>query len=396
MTANPTTIDSIGSGIRILFTTASETWTVDPGVIVGSTDNRAASSDQSFSTLDNFGVLYNNSAEAAVVFTGNNGLIKNESGATISDYYNFGFPLPAGGIGVRLVGSNDTIDNFGGIFGIGGFFAAGVWFDPASTNALLTNHGSVYGVLDGVLANSHHDGSTVQNFASISSLVDGVLVNTVHGLTTQVTNAKGAVIAGGVNAIDVSVGALNLVNAGTLNGALVLGDGTAHDNITNKGNINGYVSLGGAFDFYSGAKGKSGDIFTGAGHDIVLVGKGHVSVHIYDGGNTTVTAGTGHDKFIFDNGLGGGNIVIRHFSAATDHIVLSEAIFGGLGPLGTLKGNHFGKDGNVHNGLPQIVYNSHDGFLFYDSNGEFPGGQTHFATLAGAPPIGHASFLLVA
>jgi hypothetical protein len=385
-------VDSIGTGIRINFGPA-EQWTINPGVIVGSSDNRAVSSAQNQSVLDNFGVLYDTSGEAAVVFTGNNGLIKNESGATISGDFS-GFLT--GGTGVRLAGSGDTIQNFGNIDGLGGLFSDGIWFDPNSSNATLVNHGSVFGVFDAVVANSSHDGSVIQNFGSLNSLIDGVVINTVHGLTTQVTNAKGATIAGGIDSIAVSVGALSLTNNGTLNGTLVLGDSTAHDNIFNHGKINGAVTLGGAFDFYSGAKGKSGDIFTGAGQDIVQVGKGKVSIHIDDAGHSTVTAGSGHDKFIFDNGLGGGNIVIRHFSAAADHIVLSEAIFGGLGPLGTLKENHFGKDGNAHNGLPQIVYNSHDGFLFYDSNGEFPGGQTHFATLAGAPPIGHASFLLVA
>jgi hypothetical protein len=75
---------------------------------------------------------------------------------------------------------------------------------------------------------------------------------------------------------------------------------------------------------------------------------------------------------------------------------LSESLFHGLGPLGTLHAAHFGIDGNAHNALPQIVYNDHTGALYYDSNGDLPGGMIHFAMLAGHPPIGHATFMLEA
>jgi hypothetical protein len=51
--------------------------------------------------------------------------------------------------------------------------------------------------------------------------------------------------------------------------------------------------------------------------------------------------------------------------------------------------SHFGIN-HAHNGLPEIVYNDHNGFLYYEHSGS----MTHFATLAGAPPIGVGTFLL--
>jgi len=42
--------------------------------------------------------------------------------------------------------------------------------------------------------------------------------------------------------------------------------------------------------------------------------------------------------------------------------------------------------------LPEIVYNNHDRLPYYEANG----GMTHFASLAGHPRIGHATFLFEA
>jgi Ca2+-binding RTX toxin-like protein len=156
--------------------------------------------------------------------------------------------------------------------------------------------------------------------------------------------------------------------------------------------VNGITA--GAFDLFNSKYGTSGTIFTGTGHDTVLLGKGSASVHIDEAGNSTLTAGAGHDKFIFDEGLGGGKILIKHFNPLIDKIELSETFFHGLGALGLLQPSHFGIDGNAHNHHPQIVYNDLNGFLFYDSNGDLPGGRTHFATLAGHPTISDGNFIL--
>jgi hypothetical protein len=244
----------------------------------------------------------------------------------------------------------------------------------------------------GVEEESRIDGGAIHNFGSINSPGIGIDIFGAQGLTTEVTNAKGASIIGGNIAVISEVGGLNFVNAGIVNGPVDTADHTATDTIINNGKINGIVNLGGAYDTFNGKKGTSGTIFTGAGHDVVQVGKGHASVDI-DDGNSTITAGAGHDNFVFDHhAIGGGNVVIKHFSAGADKIELSETYFHGIGTVGTtLDINHFGLN-HMHNSLPKIIYNDHNGFLYYEDGGA----MTHFATLAGHPPIGHNSFLLTA
>jgi Ca2+-binding RTX toxin-like protein len=169
----------------------------------------------------------------------------------------------------------------------------------------------------------------------------------------------------------------------------------ATDTIINNGVINGIVDLFGASDFFYSKGGSSGDVFAGAGNDVIVVGKNNVSVHV-GAGKSMITAGPGHDRFFFDHFAGGPADVIKHFNPLIDKVVLSEADFPGIGPHGKLHATHFGVSGNVHNPHPQIVYNQGDGFLFYDSNGDLPGGQTHFATLVGHPPLKLADFLVEA
>jgi Ca2+-binding RTX toxin-like protein len=267
----------------------------------------------------------------------------------------------------------------------------GVYFDTHSQNSQLSNYHAVTGYWSAVHLGSHEDGGTIHNYDSIAGTVEGIEIHTLSGLLSLVTNAKGATINGGAYSIFDGLGDLNLINQGTLNGTLDCADGSAVDTILNYGRVNGSVYLYGAYDLFNSAKGRSGDIFIGSGHDNVLVGKGKTSIHI-QGGNSTVTAGQGHDNFVFDGGFGL-SVRIKHFSAA-DHIVLKETIFTGLGPLGHLNHAHFHIDGNAHNGLAQIVYNNHNGHLYYDSNGELPGGQTLIATLAGHPTIGLGTVLL--
>jgi hypothetical protein len=241
------------------------------------------------------------------------------------------------------------------------------------------------------------DGGIIDNdnLGSIFGNLYGIDIADAAGNLTHVTNAKGATIAGGLYAIFEVHGSLDLFNAGTINGSVFLDYLGSTDTITNNGKIIGTVTLDGAFETFKGAKGMSGDISTGAGNDTVQLGKGHVSIHIFEPASSHLAAGKGHDKSIFDNGLGG-LAVIKHFSASDDKIELSEKFFPGLGLQGKLQLSRFGIDHDAHNTNPQIVYNDHNGVLSYDANGDLPGGLTHFAKLVGDPPISNFTILLEA
>jgi hypothetical protein len=371
----------------INFDPGPEQWTIDQGAIAGATgifgDGVDSSSDQS--TLDNKGVVFSTQSDG-VDFnsSSSNGFIQNFSGAIISGSND----------GILVNGNGETINNSGEIVETDPFGIAGILFGIDSRNDQLTNQGNVIAKGGtGVSVDSLFDGGIIDNFGSISGNIYGIAIGDAAGNLTHVTNAKGATIAGGLHAIFEVHGSLDLFNAGTINGNVFLDYLGSTDTITNNGKISGTVTLDGAVETFKGTKGTSGDIVTGAGNDTVLLGKGHVSVHIFEPAISHLTAGKGHDTFIFDNGFGG-KAVIKHFSASVDKIELKETFFPGLGAPGTLKPSHFGIDHDVHNTNPQIVYNDHNGLLYYDANGDLPGGLSPFAKLVGDPPISNFTILL--
>jgi hypothetical protein len=364
---------------------------VNTGVLVASTGvdtptdlDFGVYTDVTQNFILNAGAIVAATANAVVLDVGSDGaVISNEKGAFISGHGN----------GILADSGGDRVDNQGGIFGL---IDNGIVFAFASHDVRLSNFGFVAGSLTGVVVESQSGGAPIiDNLGLISgSTLDGINIFTASSVVTQVTNAAGAVITGPQDAVFVAAGGLDLTNAGTLTGGVDCTNGSATATITNTGTISGTVTLDGLVDHFNGKTGTSGNIVTGPGSDTVLVGKGKTSVHIDDAGHSTLTGGLGHDTFVFDDGLGGGNVLIKQFNPHIDKIELSEGFFPGLGPPGTLQGSHFGINGNVHNTSPQIVYNDHNGFLFYDSNGDLPGGETHFGTLAGATPISHAVILL--
>jgi Ca2+-binding RTX toxin-like protein len=334
-------------------------------------------------SLDNFGAVYSD-IFAGVAFNGNSSVIVNEAGAIIS----------GGPLGIGISGDGETIKNLGSVFGLNNL-GDGVRFDFNANHFQLTNYGSVAGHGLGVGVFSHFSGGVIDNYGSISSdKHEGIGVETLTPLTTEIFNAKGGTITGGtLGAVVSGKGGIDLHNAGTINGTIYFSDTGAINTIVNRGSINGVVELDGASDFFNGKAGTSGAIYAGAGNDVIIAGGGTLSLYA-GGGNATMTAGSGHDQFVFRGSLGSHPDLIKHFNPHRDTIALSTYDFPGLGPLGPLHAPHFHINGNAHNASPQVVYMQSDGFLFYDSNGDLPGGQTHFATLAGHPHVGVGEFMI--
>jgi Ca2+-binding RTX toxin-like protein len=383
----------------LIYSADSQEYIINPSILVVGEAADGVRSDYDGSVLDNFGEVVSGSSltGSGVKFNGNNDLIVNERGAVIAGTLT----------GIIVNGNNETIKNYGSV---SGFANAGVDFGMNSNHVQLINHGTIITgsgpFSDAVYANSQLDGGIIRNYGTIGSgSGDGIGIDLQEkpGLTTHITNHRGAVIAGGGGlyaVVSAVVGdAVDLRNAGTIDGAVLTGARTG-STIVNHGRIKGAVDLLGTHDTFNGKGGASGDIYAGdlygySGNDVVIAGKGNLSIHIGTGDNT-LTGGTGHDKFVFDSAIGGHVDLIKHFNPQLDTIVLSESDFHGFGPHGTLHAAHFGLNGNVHNGGPQIVYNESNGFLYYDANGDHPGGQIHFATLAGHPPVGLGNFLLEA
>jgi Ca2+-binding RTX toxin-like protein len=114
-------------------------------------------------------------------------------------------------------------------------------------------------------------------------------------------------------------------------------------------------------------------------------------------GADTLTGGYGNDSFVFNTVLGAGNIdTITDFKPADDTIQLDDAIFTSLG-LGVLSANAFRSNstGLAQDADDRIIYNSANGQIYYDSNGNGAGGNVLFADLNNGLAVTNADFLVV-
>ncbi|WP_394887538.1 hypothetical protein ACG873_21790 [Mesorhizobium sp. AaZ16] len=114
-------------------------------------------------------------------------------------------------------------------------------------------------------------------------------------------------------------------------------------------------------------------------------------------GADTLTGGYGNDSFVFNTALGGGNIdTITDFKPVDDTIQLDDAIFTALG-AGVLSANAFRSNasGLAQDADDRIIYNSANGQVYYDSNGNAAGGNFLFADLASGLAVTNADFLVV-
>jgi Ca2+-binding RTX toxin-like protein len=287
--------------------------------------------------------------------------------------------------------TGDHLDNLGTIIGA----RSGVDYGQIAGGVGALNDGSIFGEFAGILNESLSDGGKFTNAGTIASSnigIDFVTAAPTPTLTINITNLVGAGIFGPTRAI-LTNAILDLTNRGEIGGDVLVNNSGASV-IVNKGVITGQVLLnGGGNDTFNGTGGTSGTI-TATGNDKIMLGKGSARVHV-GGGSDIITAGPGHDQFIFDSALAGQIETIKKFTHGHDTIVLSLSDFPMLGALGQLNTGHF-DFGHATKAHPEIIYNQGNGFLSYDANGNAPGGLHHFATLLGAPTISHADFTLVA
>jgi Ca2+-binding RTX toxin-like protein len=114
------------------------------------------------------------------------------------------------------------------------------------------------------------------------------------------------------------------------------------------------------------------------------------------GGNDVLVGFGGADNFAFTTALGAGNVdLIADFQGGTDKIQLDDAVFSGIGGLGTLNANAFFAGSAAHDADDRIVYNSSTGQLFFDADGNGAGAAVLFATLQGAPSLSASDFAVI-
>jgi Ca2+-binding RTX toxin-like protein len=132
----------------------------------------------------------------------------------------------------------------------------------------------------------------------------------------------------------------------------------------------------------------------GAGKDKLYGGDGD-DVLIGGAGKNKMTGGAGSDAFVFDAPLAKlkpGKIA--DFVPGEDRIVLDDAIFRKLDP-GVLASKFFVHGKAAKDGNDYIGYDSGKGTVYYDKNGDKPGGYVALATLKKGLDIDAGDFLVV-
>ena len=93
--------------------------------------------------------------------------------------------------------------------------------------------------------------------------------------------------------------------------------------------------------------------------------------------------GGGDDTFIFASTLGSGNLArIDDFSPSHDMIRLYDEIFTRFSPGGIAAANfRVNHTGQAQDANDYLIYNSSNGYLYYDADGSGAGGRAYFAAL---------------
>jgi Ca2+-binding RTX toxin-like protein len=242
----------------------------------------------------------------------------------------------------------------------------------------------------------------VQFFATDGSV-------TIHGTGTSFSPFPGHPTSGNLDGLSVDYGSSHAYSFSGL--------GTTLDDLVNDLHVDGSqitleIMLGGndAITGSTGAdvlKGFGGDdvMRGGKGNDVLdggvgndrLIGGAGADRLIGGDGKDTLTGGPGHDHFVFSAALNAATNVdrITDFSVA-DRIELDHNVFAGIGAPGSvLSGAAFHQGHHAHDASDHIIYNKATGALYYDANGNAPGGEVKFAVVADHATLTHADFLIV-
>ena len=114
------------------------------------------------------------------------------------------------------------------------------------------------------------------------------------------------------------------------------------------------------------------------------------------GGNDYLDAFGGADTFAFTTALGAGNVdTIAGYSVADDTIALDDAVFAGIGPLGTLGAGAFHTGAAAADSSDRVIYNNTTGQLYFDADGSGAGAQVLFATIGTGLALTASDFTVI-
>jgi Ca2+-binding RTX toxin-like protein len=136
-------------------------------------------------------------------------------------------------------------------------------------------------------------------------------------------------------------------------------------------------------------------IWSGVGSDSLSGGAGNDTLH-GGAGLDFLTGGADADAFVFDTApVASQADRITDFSVADDTIWLENAVFAKLGSVGDLNAAFFRVGAAAADANDYIIYNSANGALYYDSNGNAAGGSTLIAMIGANHALTNQDFLIV-
>ena len=268
----------------------------------------------------------------------------------------------------------DTVNDTGGTDTIASTISLGLAAFAGIENLTLQGNGAINGTGNG-LANAI-TGNAAANLLDGGAAADQMLGGAgndryvVDNLGDVVSEAGGAGIDTVMSSINFSLAAaLGKVENLTLTGAATI-NGT--------GNTLANVILGNA---------RANILSGGAGNDRLAGGLG----------NDRLTGGAGLDKFVFDTKPGAANHdIITDFNTAADTFELAHLVFAKLGThAGALNPSFFFAGPVAHDANDHVIYDQAHGNLFYDSNGNLPGGAVLIATLANHAALTASDFKVI-
>jgi Ca2+-binding RTX toxin-like protein len=360
---------------------------------------------------------YLNGGDGSDTLNGDDGNDRLEGGNSADFLYGgTGDDLVYGGAGIDQLFGDAGNDNLNG--GLGGDTLNGgagfdfVWYSGATSG--------VYARLDGVAAAS---GEAVgDTFISIEGFVGSAFNDIFVG-----NNANGDYIDGlsgndtiyGLGGNDTLLGGRGNDNLYGGTGGDTLNGGADFDFAWYTGaaagvyaRLDGVVAAGGeavgdtfisiegfigsAFNDTFVGNNANGDYIDGQGGNDTIYGLGGNDSLLGGAGNDILFGGTGADRFQFNAAVNASTNVdtISDFVAGTDDIVLSQAIFTGIGS--TLDANEF-QIGGPNAVTDRICYNPGTGQLFFDADGNGTGsGLVLFATVTAGTALTLADFVMVA
>lgn len=158
-------------------------------------------------------------------------------------------------------------------------------------------------------------------------------------------------------------------------------------------NVNGYGNaLSNAIWGSAGSNVLSG----GGGRDVLRGGAGDDL--LYGGlGNDVLTGGAGLDRFQFTKTLDGRTNVDRivDFDHGDDAIGLDNAVFIGIGRLGTLLSSSFHVGTAAADATDRVIYDPASGHLSFDADGTGTTAAVLFATLTAGTVLGPTDFQVI-